>query len=94
MSNREYTHITEIMPSDMPDWMWDAIAEGLLARRCMERVAELEAQIAAVKECQRYTVFDALGGCELRTRHNGGLLKRRDVLAALEQSSAEGKRGD
>ena len=36
------THITEIMPSDMPQWMWDAIDEGLLARRAMEKVAGLE----------------------------------------------------
>jgi len=35
-------HITEIMPTDMPQWMWDAIDEGLLARRCMERVEKLE----------------------------------------------------
>ena len=37
-------HITEIMPPNMPQWMWDAIDEGLLARRCMERVAKLEAR--------------------------------------------------
>ena len=36
------THITEIMPPDMPDWMWDAIEEGLLARRSMEKVADLD----------------------------------------------------
>ena len=42
MSNK---HITEIMPPDMPQWMWDAIEEGLLARRSMEKVAELEALV-------------------------------------------------
>jgi hypothetical protein len=44
-----YTHITEIMPPDMPDWAWDAIHEGLLARRSIERVERLEAQLEAVK---------------------------------------------
>ncbi len=42
MSN---THISEIMPSDMPQWVWDAINEGLFARRAIEKVEKLEAQI-------------------------------------------------
>ena len=49
------------------------------------RITEMEAQAVAVKGCQRYTVFEAVGGCELKPRNNGGLLKRRDALEALAQ---------
>ncbi len=37
------------MPSDMPQWMWNAMDEGLFVRRSMEKVAGLETQIKNVK---------------------------------------------
>jgi hypothetical protein len=42
MSN---THITEIMPPDMPRWVWDAMDEGCFARRSIEKVDALQAKI-------------------------------------------------
>lgn len=37
----EMTHITEIIPDDLPDWAVDALASGQLFRECSKLVEEL-----------------------------------------------------
>jgi hypothetical protein len=57
-------HVTEIMPSDMPQWMWDAIDKGLLARRSMEKVAKLEARVDWL-ECLEAAGVDNWAGIDV-----------------------------
>ncbi len=46
-------HITEIMPPDMPQWVWDAMDEGCFARRAIERVKKLEHDIDQYREIDK-----------------------------------------
>ena len=56
--NEMSNHITEIMPPNMPQWMWDAIEEGLLARRSMEKVEKLEAQLRMARTVMSVEAFN------------------------------------
>ena len=55
------------------------------ARRTMERNKQLEAQVKRVEALPQYTVFECIGGCEIRERPGGGLIKKRELDKALEK---------
>ncbi len=44
----EMTHITEIIPDDMPEWAIEAMASGQFFRVCLERVEALQALLDSV----------------------------------------------
>ena len=48
------SNIIEIIPDNVPDWMIEAMAEGRLARACIERIDELK---QALRDCVTETVY-------------------------------------
>jgi len=53
------SHVTEIIPNDIPDWMQEAMDEGQLFNRCKEKMADYEEELSKLRSDKEELEKDA-----------------------------------